>query len=541
MRAQDRDAATLRSLSERPGVLLRGEIPYADGKPVRVPVAHLHGARSRGVVDAMALRLRYCDEALLRATRPAGPVARAIFEQLEQFRVESLATLPGIEANLRRQFADWSANVPSESARELLLYALAQLCRSRVTGQPIPEHTADLIEQPRAALAALIGESLAGLRRNRADQAAYAEHACAIATTVADMLGDPGEASEQAETGDGEARPVLLVEFDQDEGETGKAGSAGAGVHTVPDRAASYRVFTTAHDRRQRAADLVRQAQLREFRQRLDRLVGRHGVSVGRLARDLHALLAEPTLDGWLGGQQEGYVDGAALSQLVTSPGERDLFRVERREPVADALVTFLIDCSGSMKQHAESVAVLVDVFARAVERAGARCEVLGFSTGAWNGGTAHKEWVRAGRPADPGRLNERRHLVFKDADEPLRRARSGIAALLRGDLFREGIDGEAIAWAHSRAIEHGQRRRVLFVVSDGSPSDSATERANEPGCLDRHLRQVVSEMECAGEEVYGLGVGLDLSPYYRRSRMLDTSPRSGYGMFGDVLALLVP
>jgi cobaltochelatase CobT len=302
-----------------------------------------------------------------------------------------------------------------------------------------------------------------------------------------------------------------------------------------------YRVFTEAYDCEVEAATLVRAALLREYRERLDHRIAAQGSNVPRLARELRVLLAVPTRDGWDGSQEEGHIDGRRLSQLIVSPTERRLFRVERQEPVADALVTFLIDCSGSMKQHIESVAMLVDVFVRALEQAGAESEVLGFTTGAWNGGRAQRDWQRAGRPAHPGRLNERCHMVFKDAVTPWRRARPGIAALLKSDLFREGIDGEAVDWACTRMALRGVNRRVLIVISDGSPMDSATALANDAHYLDQHLREVVARHEQGGAvKICGVGVGLDLSPYYRRSRVLDLSGAVGNEAFRDVVALIV-
>ena len=191
-------------------------------------------------------------------------------------------------------------------------------------------------------------------------------------------------------------------------------------------------------------------------------------------------MLAEPTHDGWEGAQEEGRIDGARLAQLIISPAERRLFRADRIEPVAHTALSFLIDCSGSMKTHAEPVAMLVDVMARALEMAGATSEILGFTTGAWNGGRAMRDWKRAGQPRHPGRLNERCHLIFKDADTPWRRARPAIGALLKADLFREGVDGEAVDWACARLHDRPEPRKILVVISDGCPMDSATQLAND-------------------------------------------------------------
>ena len=192
------------------------------------------------------------------------------------------------------------------------------------------------------------------------------------------------------------------------------------------------------------------------------------------------------------------------------------------------------------MKQHAEPLAALVDVWVRALEMAGVSSEVLGFTTGAWNGGRAQRDWTRAGRPRHPGRLNEVSHLVFKDADTPWRRAKPNLAALLKADLFREGIDGEAVLWAIRRMEARPEERKLLLVVSDGSPMDSATNLANDLFYLDQHLRDVVQSVEARGEvEVFGVGVALDLSPYYSRSHVLDLEGSDARGCLYELLALI--
>jgi cobaltochelatase CobT len=243
----------------------------------------------------------------------------------------------------------------------------------------------------------------------------------------------------------------------------------------------------------------VRRALLRDYRERLDAFVARQGINVPRLARLFGALLARPQRDDWLFGEEDGRIDGRRLAQLVSSPAESRLFKRERSKAVADAAVTLLVDCSGSMKGLIEPVAALADILARSLDMVGVDCEVLGFTTGAWNGGRPYRDWMARGRPPAPGRLNESCHLVFKEAARNWRRSRAGIAALLKADLFREGIDGEAVDWACERLLAQDAGRRILIVVSDGCPMDSATTLANDAHYLDRHLREVVARREREG------------------------------------------
>ncbi len=280
--------------------------------------------------------------------------------------------------------------------------------------------------------------------------------------------------------------------------------------------------------------------QLREYRERLDRLIVERGLNPMRLARQLKAVLAQPRHEGWEGAREEGRIDGARLAQLIATPAERRLFRADRIEPVAEAVVGLLIDCSGSMRRHIEPVAMMVDLMSRALEIAGVPSEVLGFSTGAWNGGRAARDWVRAGRPRHPGRLNERCHLVFKDADTAWRRARPSIAALFRSDLFREGFDGEAVDWAVARLLQRDEMRKLLIVFSDGCPMDSATMMANDDGYLGQHLLQVVQRHEAAGAvQILGVGVGLDLSVFYSRCQAIDLSLGLRYETLDEIVAMI--
>jgi cobaltochelatase CobT len=551
-------AASIRAVSGDAALHFRGRRLFRGKKALPVHAAHLHPSPEhddfgsfRGAADGMALRVTGSDAALHKRLCPADAVARMVFELLEQIRVEAMAPadMPGLVRNLRHRHEQWSLAFHhsglTETAKGVLLYTVAQVCRARVMAQPVVDATEGVIEATRMTLAPVLGHDLAGLRRHRADQAAYARHALAIANAVAQAIHDARATDEDNEASDldDEKDDRKLISLWMDfEGEPDDGVSAASrGRSRVLDEADDgYRVFTTAYDVEVKAATLVRAALLKEYRERLDRRIVAQGLNVTRLARQLKAALAVDSRNGWEGSQEEGSIDGRRLAQLVTSPTERRLFRIERQEPAADCVVGFLIDCSGSMKQHVEMVAMLVDVFARALEQAGVSSEVLGFTTGAWNGGRAVRDWQHARRPAHPGRLNEACHMVFKDADTPWRRARPDIAALLKSDLFREGIDGEAVDWACARLQGRSEGRRLLIVISDGSPMDSATQLANDARYLDHHLLEVVARHEQQGDvEIYGVGVGLDLSPYYRRSQVIDAAAPLRNEVFSEIVAMI--
>jgi cobaltochelatase CobT len=488
---------------------------------------------------------------LHRRLAPTDPVQLLVFELLEQFRVESLAdpAMPGIARNLAHSFEQWSLTFfhtgLADSASGILLFTVAQMCRARVLAVPVVAAIEDHLESTRAALAPMIGVAMAGLRQQRFDQAAYAAHALAIAALVSEMIASTADEGNDGASIDKDDEDLERAAFSLLMNVGKELSPATASVVTGRSRALeaandTYRVFTTAYDREISARDLTRRTELLEYRQRLDQAIAAQRINLPRLARALKALLARPQRDGWDSALEEGQVDGRRLAQLISSPTERRLFRMEHTEPLADCIVSLLIDCSGSIREQALAVAILAETLVRALEMAGVNSEVLGFTTGAWNGGRAQRDWLRAGRPTHPGRLNELCHIVFKDAQTSWRRARPGIAALLKAELFRESVDGEALDWACTRLCACEETRKLLIVVSDGFPMDSATQLANDNFYLDNHLRQVVQRLERRAEvEVYALGVALDLSPYYSHCHALDLSAPPGNGVFDEVVSLL--
>ncbi len=556
-RAEELCAAAIRALTGDPQLHYRARRLHRGVRPLPVYAPHLRTdpetddfAAYRGAVDGIALRLLHSDAELHRQLSPADPVERLVFELLEQLRVETMVPpdMPGMAQNLRRRFEQWSHAFHSSRLTEgrvgLVLYTLAQMCWSRLHARPVLAETEDYIEGTRAKLIRALGANLAAIRRERNDQAAYARPALEIAGIVARMVRNIIEQQPEGDEGrddDENARDAfsLLLDFESEESDTIAAATTGrSSVFEEAERA--YRVYTTRYDREVAAGSLVRKELLREYRERLDKRIAGLGINLTRLSRQLSALLAVPQRDGWLFGQEEGQIDGRRLAQLVSSPAERRLFVLEQYKPDANCIVSFLIDCSGSMKEHIESIAVVVDLLVRALERCGVTTEVLGFTTNAWNGGRAGRDWTKHGQPRNPGRLNEVCYMVFKDGERNWRRARTDLAALLKADLFREGIDGEAVEWACGRMLARDEERRILIVISDGCPMDTATNLANDTFYLDNHLKDVVARHEQLRDvEIMAIGVGLDLTPYYRRSLATDLSRAVDNDLFFEIVQLI--
>ncbi len=588
-------AATLRALGSDATVHFRGHRLWHGAHPLPLYAPHLRLAdddsslaNHRALADGVALRLRHSDPLMHQRLSPASPPARLIFELLEQLRVEALApaSLPGVTHNLERRFHRWSeafvTSGLSDTSQGILLYSLAQIVRSRLTARALPELVEIRIEHTRAALAPVIGTDLAALRRHRQDQAAYAEAARRIADHIGAALEEAIQNQPPSTSNDDnepQQRFALLLDFDH-EVDDGISSLTLEDGRTLEHEDA-YRVFTRAYDDEKPITALIRPAQLKIFRAALDRRIADQGFAVRRVARRFAVHFAHNDRQGWSFNEESGYLDGRRLSALVTSPHERHLFRREAEPPRQDGIVSFLIDCSGSMRTHGEAVAILVDRLCTALDLAGVDSEILGFTTAAWHGGRALKDWrrsplspgnntppapstvagtlpgnttlpapstARSALPSSPapspgtppGRLNERRHLIIKSAEQPWRRARHALAGLLKADIYKEGLDGEALDWASQRLLQLDRQRRVLVVFSDGSPMDTATHQHNGPGYLDEHLRRVRERHDRHGRiALRAVGVGLDLSPFYPHNLPINLTDSLDNQLLDDIAALI--
>ncbi|MGH1543417.1 MAG: cobaltochelatase CobT-related protein [Arenicella sp.] len=552
-------ATSVRALANDPSVQYRGHYLHVGGNPfpIRVPYLHLnletHDIRKlRGVADSIALRLCYSDYKLHQKLCPENNLELLIFELLEQLRTESLLPekLPGIRSNLRNRFLYWANETSNselvESQAGLLVFTIAMVCWSRLLNEPMDEIIENLIESTRMALSGQVGEHLAGLRKHRSDQLAFSQHALAIAKTIHSMIsGLSRDSSEEDDDGAVESliknSQLNLQWLDADSSLLEQNhGMSFADDIAMIENDVNYSVYTSAYDQEVFAVKKIRQAQLKKFRTRLDKRISQQSVNHHRLARYLQQLFSSPQLSGWTFGEEEGYLDSTRLTRLLTSPDDRRLFRKEMGKPSADCVVTILLDNSGSMTHHSEEVAALVDTLTRALEQAGMKTEILGFTTGQWNGGKAFKDWSTNGKPKNPGRLNELTHTIYKVAGTPWRRSRQAIAGLLKSELFREGIDGEALQWAVSRLAKRYESKKIIMMISDGSPMDTATQMANEDRYLDRHLKQVAKEIEDRPDiNLCALGVGLDLSAYYSQSMPISINKELMTKDFFDIAELL--
>ena len=547
---------------------------------------------ARGTADAYALRRRHHDDALHSRYRPEGAEAQALYEAMETARCEALGArqMPGTAGNIdamiaaearRRGFAEIS-----EQGEAPLAEAAGYLIRSLATGRPLPEGAGNVLGLWREALEARAGSTLAGLDAALDDQAGFARLARQVIADLGlgDELGsdpDAGEEDgEEADEAEAEETPesagaeesdsddyeasaersqeettetaeaelsmddtAEADESDETEMTEGEAPRNAPPPPPVSEADPGYRVFTTRFDEEVAAADLAEPAELERLRGYLDRQLEPLRGAVGRLANKLQRRLMAQQSRSWEFDREEGLLDAARLARVVANPTLPLSFKVEKEAPFRDTVVSILIDNSGSMRGRPISIAaVSADVLARTLERCQVKVEILGFTTRAWKGGQSREAWLAAGRPATPGRLNDLRHIIYKGADAPWRRARMSLGLMMKEGLLKENIDGEALEWAHRRLARRAEARRIMMVISDGAPVDDSTLSVNPANYLERHLRDVIAMIERRRQvELIAIGIGHDVTRYYARAVTITDAEQLAGAMTDQLAGLFDP
>ncbi len=514
-------------------------------------------AVTRGQTDAMALRRAHHDAKIHQRHAPQEVTARKVFDTVEQARVEAVGcrNLDGVASNLENSRSVHLANLDLQNGPAVLAEALGVLLHQRLSGRDLTQAAKALLKSCDAQLQKVSPEWLDRLHAERNDQQLFAQQMNKLLVAM-DLLSDvdtgedQGEDSEQEPDsdeapdteadGDSSAADAEDAKFEDDadqqddgsestesENETSEgdpAESPGASVeipgegHFAP--ANRYKIYTTDFDEIVKPLDICNTTELGRLRERLDEHVGDLQSSVGRFANRLQRRLLAHQNRSWDFDQEEGVLDTARLTRVVTDPMQPLSFKREREAQFRDTVVTLLIDNSGSM--HGRSIivaAACADVLANTLERCGVGVEILGFTTRAWKGGQSRAQWVGKGHPVNPGRLNDLRHIIYKSADTPWRRGRGNLGLMLRKGLLKENIDGEALMWAHQRLSVRPEKRKILMMISDGAPIDDSTLSANPGKFLERHLREIITQIEAdSSVELTAIGIGHDVTQYYRRA-----------------------
>ncbi len=553
--------------NERPGMTAeRIRLPELSKRPTMHELAV-----TRGLGDSMALRLACHDEKVHATMAPQGSDARAIFDAVEQARVESIGALrmEGVASNLRSMTtekyakANFSGIERQEDAP--VGEAVAMMVREKLTGEQPPESAGKVLDLWRSFIEDKAGKDLENLTGVINDQQAFSKvirnmlTAMEMAEEYGDDDSDPdsddqqdeedkpsGEdqndddveddagsdaapvedsevADEQMEDGETEGAEIS----DDDMQEEGEDDSETPGETRRPNtpfddfnEKVDYHVFTEEFDETITAEELCDAAELERLRAFLDKQLAHLQGAVGRLANRLQRRLMAQQNRSWDFDLEEGYLDPARLTRLIIDPTQALSFKKERDTQFRDTVVTLLIDNSGSMRGRPITVAATcADILARTLERCGVKVEILGFTTKAWKGGQAREQWLANGKPQTPGRLNDLRHIIYKSADAPWRRSRTNLGLMMREGLLKENIDGEALMWAHNRLIARREQRKILMMISDGAPVDDSTLSVNPGNYLERHLRAVIERIETRSPvELLAIGIGHDVTRYYRRA-----------------------
>jgi cobaltochelatase CobT len=528
---------------EAVGTCLRtlAQQPDADAPLASATAATLSGLRA--FADRLALRRRFHDPHAHSAQRPADPHAATLFDLLELARLDAVG-------------ARWLAGI----ARNLTAHpgldddGLRWLAFERWSGHPAPLEKASLTAAVARKLPGPVLARLAELASHRDDPHTFAAAASAWVVEAAAHIAPPkasGDGSGQVfpprrdvrlrqlpKRGDPGGTKAPLRQ-DRQAGDTSGEASAGAQVETSAE-SHGYHAYTTAFDRVVNALTLATRAELVELHTRLETELSAARTVVARLAKRLMRVLMARQTREWAFDLDEGVLDGSRLARLVAS-GRARPFKQESDSPFPSTVITLLIDHSGSMRGRPMLIAALtVEIFARVLERCGVRCEVLGFTTREWDGGEPARQWAADGYPENPGRLNALEHIVIKNADVPWRRARQALGLFLHEEILKENIDGEAVSWAHGRLLARAEARRILVVVSDGTPMDEATLAANGYEYLDQHLKSVVEGIERSSPvKLAAIGIGHDVSTIYSNATTIARIDHLGPALSEKLIALL--
>ncbi|MBB3017034.1 cobaltochelatase CobT [Microvirga lupini] len=590
-------AGTMKAIARKPDL----EVAFASDRPVlmgqdkaRLPepprrLTSHDVAILRGNADAMALRLACHDTNLHRKLAPEGQAARAVFDAVEQARVESIGSrrMAGISSNISAMLEDryhrgGKYEEITDRADAPLEDALALMVRERLTGAKPPASAAKIVDLWRDFIEDRAGRDLDGLLKNIENQRSFARNIRDLLSSL-DMADEASmdaedeeneeenESEQQEQQGEGESEQesqgdraeVEVSEDSSDEMEDGATEEADGPSGELPEeseeaesedageswrppsrsneaRGPDYKAYTNKFDEIIHAEDLCDADELTRLRAYLDKQLAHLQGVVGRLANRLQRRLMAQQNRSWEFDLEEGTLDPVRLPRIIMDPYQPLSFKQEQDTNFRDTVVTLLLDNSGSMRGRPITVAATcADILARTLERCGVKVEILGFTTRAWKGGQARETWLQAGKPANPGRLNDLRHIIYKSADAPWRRARKNLGLMMREGLLKENIDGEALDWAHKRLLGRAEQRRILMVISDGAPVDDSTLSVNPGNYLERHLRFIIEEIETRSPvELIAIGIGHDVTRYYRRAVTIVDAEELG-GVMTEKLAEL--
>ena len=546
---------------------------------------------ARGQSDAIAMRLAAHDVKIHARNAPIDVEARAAFDALEQARVEILGAMrmSGMKQNLAQMLEEKYAKANFENALNPedtpLSEALGLMLREKFGDIATPKSAEIITELWRPKIKGKSARFLEELGNHIEDQKLFAKGAKsllhdlelisdedfeaneeyeddeagddynqnpsdnnqhdeeAIDGQSQEMGSDEQQASEQSDISEGQSdgdSTFSDIEEIADDGDANADSEQSEGSEKRLSNQPDYKIFTTKFDEISLAQDLCPSEELEQLRSLLDKQLETLAGTVARLANKLQRRLMAQQNRAWNYDLEEGVLDSARLTRIIIDPMQPLSFKAESESDFRDTIVTLLIDNSGSMRGRPITIAAIcADILARTLERCGVKSEILGFTTKAWKGGKSREAWLEAGRPANPGRVNDIRHIIYKGADEPYRHARHNLGLMMREGLLKENIDGEALNWAKNRLMGRSENRRILVVISDGAPVDDSTQSVNSSNYLEAHLRKLIKEIETNSPiQLIAIGIGHDVTRYYQNAITLQDAEELA-GALTDELAAL--
>lgn len=548
---------------------------------------------ARGAADTEGLRLKHHNATLHRKLAPQDKDARAVFDALEQARVESIGALEmaGVGQNL-------SAVLDAKATRlgyhnlttrpsDTLADGLHALVRSELTGEILPEGAQKLADLWRPWIEEKLGkEGLKNLSSSLSSQSDFSKLSASLIKKL-NLNIDGGESAEEDEAENEEQKSEQQKNAQQEQqkseekqqqqesqsSDEGEEESDEDHQQSMEESAAEeasleeqgdnqdtddgpmqrsersdinagpgtlYNIYTTQHDEVVKAEDLADPEELNKLRAMLDKQLVHLQAVVSKLANRLQRKLLAKMQRSWQFDLEEGYLDPARLARIVANPTIPLSFKQERQTDFKDTIVCILLDNSGSMRGRPITIAAMcTDILSRTLERCSVKVEILGFTTRAWKGGKARDMWIQSGRPPQPGRLNDLRHIIYKSADAPWRRTRKNLGLMLKEGLLKENIDGEALAWAYNRLAQRPEDRKILMVISDGAPVDDSTLSVNPSNILEKDLRHVIDWIELVDKvDLTAIGIGHDVTRYYRKAITISDADELGEALIGKLTEL---
>ena len=583
---QNATASTLKAISgnmiEEREIKFSGSTGYLSSKEVRLPIISkelddTELFKLRGEADKIALKIKYHDPVLHNKHIPSSDLSSQIFQLAEESRIEAVGSknLLGIKKNLQNlvveKFKETILPVPGGDDKEALVNALHLVIREKITGSNSPPNTSISLEKWRPWINNKIGNLLNQLAENTTNQEVFAKYTNELLSALHSDIGerDPNNDGENEDTEDNnpdeneENDSSAESESDNDEdtgldsssdsqdndqeiqGETQDADANNEDGESegeiVPNPLSgdnigknninyNYKVFSTKYDEIVNATELCEEDELSRLRGTLDKQLENLQGAIARLANKLQRKLQAKQNRSWNFDLEEGMLDASKLARVITQPLFPLSYKQEKDMKFRDTIVTLLIDNSGSMRGRPITIAAIcADIMARTLERCGVKVEILGFTTKAWKGGQSREKWINDGKPTYPGRLNDLRHIIYKPADSPWRRAKNSLGLMLREGILKENIDGEALIWAHERLLGRVEDRKILMVISDGAPVDDTTLSSNSGNYLELHLKQVISFIENRSPvELVAIGIGHDVTRYYDKAVTLTDAEQLG-------------